>query len=129
VSSPLSSLVSAANNALRIFQSAASSTAANVFGALTEGAFASLSNETAAGPSSGTPRRPSSPSEPPAGSDSFFLAGGAQAGSGGGIAPLLLLGVLVSSVIVLRRYGKLSVAFCEVPRLSSALLVPPERPG
>ena len=128
VSSPLSSLESAANNMLQTFRNAASNMVANSFGGLMAGDFAPPANE-AAGPSNGTPHKPSAPSEPPAGSDSFFLAGGAQAGSGGGIAPLLLLGVLVSSVIVLRRYGKLSVAFCEVPRLSSALLVPPERPG
>ncbi len=63
----------------------------------------------------------------PAGSDSFSLMGG-EIGSGG--APLLLLlCVLTSGLVLLRREGKLLWASRELPKPSSALCPALERPG
>ena len=72
-------------------------------------------------------RRPSSPLAPLGGS-SFSLSGG-QAGPGGGLAPLLVC-VLASGLVLLRRDGLLfRWAPYEPPKPSSALLAPLERPG
>ena len=72
-------------------------------------------------------RRPSSPLAPLGGS-SFSLSGG-QAGPGGGLTPLLVC-VLASGLVLLRRDGLLfRWAPYEPPKLSSALLLPLERPG
>jgi hypothetical protein len=68
--------------------------------------------------------QPVSPFTPPAGS-SFSLSGGQV---GAGIVALLLC-VLASGLILPRREFKLSWAFCELPKPSSVLLLPPERPG
>lgn len=68
--------------------------------------------------------QPVSPFTPPAGS-SFSLSGGQV---GAGIVALLLC-VLASGPILLRREFKLLWAFCELPKPSSVLLLPPERPG
>jgi hypothetical protein len=90
------------------------------------------STETGSSPK-GTPQ-PFPPLTPPADGSSFLsLSGAGQIGSGGGAgaagAPLVLLCVLASGLIVLRRDGRLSRAFCELPKPSSALLMPLERPG
>lgn len=69
--------------------------------------------------------QPVSPFALPAGS-SFSLSGG-EIGSSG--VALLLLCILASGLILLRRDGKLSWAFYELPKPSSALLLPLERPG
>ena len=72
-------------------------------------------------------RRPSSPLAPLGGS-SFSLSGG-QAGPGGGLTPLLVC-VLASGLVLLRRDGLLfQWAPYEPPKPSSALLLPLERPG
>jgi hypothetical protein len=71
---------------------------------------------------------PSSPLSMPIGGSSFSLSGGGSQ-TGGGVAPLVLLGVLASVLALLRRDGRLSLISCEVPRPSSALLSPLERPG
>jgi hypothetical protein len=68
--------------------------------------------------------QPVSPFTPPAGS-SFSLSGGQV---GAGIVALLLC-VLASGLLLLRREYKLFWAFCELPKPSSVLLLPPERPG
>ncbi len=68
--------------------------------------------------------QPVSPFTPPAES-SFSLSGG-QVGAG---VVALLLCVLASGQILLRRKFKLLWAFCELPKPSSVLLLPPERPG
>lgn len=74
--------------------------------------------------------QPSSPSAPPAGnSNSFSLSGGGQSGSGSGVSPLLLLGVLLLGSSILRSEGKLRRVFCVFPKPSSALLDPLECPG
>ncbi len=71
---------------------------------------------------------PSSPLSMPIGGSSFSLSGGGSQ-TGGGVAPLVLLGVLASVLALLRRDGRLSLISCDVPRPSSALLSPLERPG
>ncbi|MDQ3892187.1 MAG: hypothetical protein M3274_04730 [Actinomycetota bacterium] len=80
--------------------------------------------------SEGTPqheRPPPSPLAPLWGS-SFSLSGG-QAGPGGGLTPLLVC-VLASGLVLLRRDGLLfRLAPYEPPKPSSALLLPLERPG
>jgi hypothetical protein len=79
--------------------------------------------------SGGTSQQPRPPSAPPPVEGSYFsLSGGGQIGAGG-VGPLLLLGALALSLVLPRRDGRLSKAFCEVPRLCSALLLPLERPG
>jgi hypothetical protein len=68
--------------------------------------------------------QPVSPFAPPAGS-SYSLSGG-QVGVG---VVALLFCVLASGLMLLRREFKLSWNFCELPKPSSVLLLPPERPG
>ena len=68
--------------------------------------------------------QPISPFTPPAGS-SFSLSGG-QVGVG---VVALLFCVLASGLILLRREFKLLWVFCELPKPSSVLLLPPRRPG
>lgn len=68
--------------------------------------------------------QPVSPFTPPVGS-SFSLSGG-QVGTG---IVALLLYVLASGLILLQREFKLFWAFCELPKPSSVLILPPERPG
>jgi hypothetical protein len=98
----------------------------NVLEAITGGFPDSSSNGTE-GPSKEVPQ-PSAPFAPPVGGSSFSLSGGGQIGAGG-VAPLLLLCALALGLVAIRWKGKLSKAFCEVPKLSSALLAPLERPG
>ena len=76
----------------------------------------------------GSPREnaPSPPASP--GGSSFSLAGVGQLGPGGGVAPLLLC-VLTVGFILLRPQGGLAWASCDLPKPSSALLTPLERPG
>jgi hypothetical protein len=75
------------------------------------------------------PPEPLLPPMPSPGDSAFFsLPGTGQVGSGGGLG-LLLLGVLASSLILLRRDGPLSWITYELPKPSSALLLPLERPG
>lgn len=69
--------------------------------------------------------QPVSPFTPPPAGSSFSLSGGHV---GAGIVALLLC-VLASGLILLRREFKLLWAFCELPKPSSVLLLPPERPG
>ena len=69
------------------------------------------------------------PMPPPTGDSPFFsLPGTGQVAFGGGVG-LLLLGVLASVLILRRRDGPLAWISCEPPKLTSALLVPLERPG
>ena len=75
------------------------------------------------------PLVPLVPPMSPLGDSSFFsLPGTMQVGSGGGLG-LLLLGVLASGLLLLRRDGPLSWISYELPRPTSALLLPLERPG
>ena len=77
--------------------------------------------------SKGAPQ-PLSPSAPPIEKGDFSLAGGSQMVPSGG-ALLLLCVLMVSGLVLLRRDGKLFLAFREIQRPSLALLLPLERPG
>jgi hypothetical protein len=112
----------------------AASAAANAFGTLADWTtgYYYPSDEATQSPSGGAvpvPLEPLFPPIAPSGDSSFFsMLGVGQAGPGGGLV-LLLLGVLASGLILLRRDGPLSWASCEMPKPSSALLLPLERPG
>ena len=122
-------------SAVGTVQSAAASVAsatAEVLGTLT----GSLTESSAAGtqedqPSEGTPQ-PAPPLAPPAGGGSFspFTGGGGQLGTGGGSAPLLvgMLALLTTSLLSRRDFRTYLIS-CEMPKPSSALLGPLERPG
>jgi hypothetical protein len=79
-------------------------------------------------PSDSAPQ-PVAPLAPPLGGSSFSGSGGQTGLGGGGFASLLLVCVLASGLVLLRRDGLLSWASCEIPKPSSALLSPLERPG
>lgn len=78
------------------------------------------------GPSRSATQQSSPFTLPPVGDGSFPLTDN-NMGSGG--VQLLLLCVLVSGLVLLRRDGGLSWSFWEPPKPSSALLLPLERPG
>jgi hypothetical protein len=62
--------------------------------------------------------------------DSFALSSGGGMSSTGGIGLLLLLGILAfGGWLLLRPDFRTYLASCELPKLSSALLMPLERPG
>jgi hypothetical protein len=140
-STPASKTIGAGRH-LRLSSSAAASgvtkpqknTAAKIAGNLTNWVTSPPSNEAvpsteADGSSGGTqPPEPSPhvPDVPPM-PGSYLSPFGGQ--SNGGIAPLILLGVLATGLVVLNRNGKYLRTFCEVPKMSSALLTPLERPG
>jgi hypothetical protein len=113
----------------------AASAAASAFGTLADWTtgYYYPSDEAIQSPSGGggapAPLEPLFPPMSPSEDSSLFsLSGVGQAGPGGGLV-LLLLGVLASGLILLRRDGPLSWASCEMPKPSSALLLPLERPG
>lgn len=70
---------------------------------------------------------PPPPSPAPLGGSYFSPSAGGQLGTGG-IVPLLIC-VLAAGLILLRPVGRLSWASCQLPKPSSVLLVPRERPG
>ena len=132
----LSGLEAAANSAVETLQSAARSVAASAAVGVS-GAMMSPGGEVlpggstpagAEGASEDTPPPPAPPAPAPLGGNSFSLSGMGQAGPGGGVAPLFIC-ILVAGVILLRPGGGLSWASCELPKPSSALLIPLERPG
>jgi hypothetical protein len=99
----------------------------------TPAAEASVENLGSPSDGTGSPSRDSTPQPtypfvpPPAGSSYFSLSGGGEIGHGG-VATLLLY-VLVSVSILLRWDRRISWAFCDYSKPSSALLLPLERPG
>jgi hypothetical protein len=68
------------------------------------------------------------PLAPPVGDAILFALGSAQAGPGGALA-LLLACIFTSGLVLLRPNGKFTLASCTMPKPSSALLLPLERPG
>jgi len=76
------------------------------------------------------PLDPLFPTMPPLEDSSFFfsLAGGWQVGAGGGLG-VVLLGVITTFLILVRRDGPLSWISGELPKPTSVLLMPLERPG
>ena len=98
-------------------------------GWLPSGVATQSSSEGTAAPDPLVPLEPLLPPMPSPGDNPFFsLPGTGQVGSGGGLG-LLLLGVLASGLILLRRDGPLSWIVYELPKPTSALLLPLERPG
>ena len=77
------------------------------------------------------PSAPVSPEQQPLGSSYIGLSSGmGQASSAGGLGTTLLLGVLfVASIELLRRDFRTYLVSMELPKPSSALLSPLERPG
>jgi hypothetical protein len=126
----------AVGSALGTVRSAAASVATEVWGSLVGGSAGTSSTDATNGtqeePSEGTPQQPAPPLVPPSGGGSFspFTGGGhLGATSGWGFAPLLvgILALLVT--ILLRRDFRTYLISYEVPKPSSALLLPLERPG
>jgi hypothetical protein len=117
------------NSAANIVHDAAASVAVEISGILASGSVDPSSGETHDSSQEEAPQ-PVIPLAPPEGGSSFFsLSGGGQGGSLG-VAPLLLpVGILASSLVLLRRSGWRYLASYEVPKPSSALLLPLERPG
>lgn len=114
----------------------AAATGATGLGALTDSSSdsSSISAEpSSAGskvPSESNPQQPSSSPTVPLDNASFGLSAGAQSSSDGTGAPLLLLlGVLALSVFLCRPESFLSLICWQLPKPSSASLVPLERPG
>ena len=90
-------------------------------------------NEPHEDPSQSTPQ-PVAPVAPPLGGSFFSMFGGGSGGQtglgAGGAAPLLLAGALASTILILlRKDGRLTLISNDVPKLTSALLSPLERPG
>jgi hypothetical protein len=113
-----------------------SSTATEVFGVLSSGLAEPSAARTQEEQSSrGTPQPvPLDPLTSPVGGAGYFSstptgAGGQLAGSGGGYAPLLLGILPLLAVILTRRDFRTYLVSCEMPKPSSALLMPLERPG
>jgi hypothetical protein len=125
---------SAVDEALTLTHKTVSETVAGALGTLESWTAGWLPSGEAAAQSSSEgaapdPLVPLVPPMPPLGDSSFFsLPGTMQVGSGGGLG-LLLLGVLASGLILLRRDGPLSWISYELPKPTSALLLPLERPG
>lgn len=131
-SSSLGATVSVVSSAVENIRSAAASAtsfAAEVLGTLAGGSVEHSSDGTQEGLSESAPQ-PAPPLAPPMGGSSFSLpgVGGGQAGSSGSVAPLLV-GVLASVLVLLRRDVRTWLVSCELPKPSSALLLPLERPG
>lgn len=133
-----SSLGTTAASAAGTVQSAAStaaSVAAEILGSLTGGSPVNSSTNSTNGtqeqqPSEGTPQPAPAPVAPPVGGSSFSLStGGGQLGTGSGFAPLLVGILALLGTILLRRDFRTYLVSCEMPKPSSALLMPLERPG
>ena len=132
-----SSLGTTAASAARTVQSAATSAAsvaAEVLGSLTGGSPVNSSTNSTDGtqeqPSEGTPQP--APPLTPVGGGQFSLSttgGGGLAGPGGGLAPVLVGILALLATILLRRDFRTYLISCEMPKPSSALLLPLERPG
>ena len=74
------------------------------------------------------PQQPVPPYTPPVDSSFFSMSGGGQLGLGEGFAPLMV-GLLAYVAILRRRDFRTYLISLEMPRPSSALLLPLERPG
>jgi hypothetical protein len=116
------------------------SIAANVATPLTGGITTTTTESTAKGaksvskdtsPATPPPPTPLVPLAPLGGAGSTFFSASSGVGQAGGGVPLLLLllGVLAAEFSLQRRDGRLFKVFREVPKMSSALLSPLERPG
>jgi hypothetical protein len=120
--------------AVETVRSAAASVATEVLGTLTGGSPVNSSTNSTDGtqeqPSEGTPQP--APPLAPVGGGQFSLSttgGGGLAGPGGGLAPVLVGILALLATILLRRDFRTYLISCEMPKPSSALLGPLERPG
>jgi hypothetical protein len=123
----------AASAAASVATSVASATA-EVFRTLAGGSAGTPStdatNGTQQAPSDGIPQEPVAPPAPPLGGVfSPFTGAAGQLGAGGGVAPLLVGILALLTVILTRRDFRTYLIACEMPKPSSALLRPLERPG
>jgi hypothetical protein len=130
---PSAAANAAASAAARVATSVASATA-EVFRTLVGGSAGTPStdatNGTQQAPSGGTPQVPVAPLAPPLGGVfSPFTGAAGQLGPGGGVAPLLVGILALLTVIMARRDFRTYLIACEMPKPSSALLRPLERPG
>lgn len=132
-----SSLGTTAARAAVTVQSAATSAAtlaSEVLGSLTGGSPVNSSTNSTDGtqeqPSEGTPQP--APPLAPVGGGHFSLSttgGGGLAGPGGGFAPVLVGILALLATSLLRRDFRTYLISCDMPKPSSALLLPLERPG
>jgi hypothetical protein len=124
-----SNLGSVMGSAVQLVQS----TAEHAWQALVSG-LASSQESSSVGremPSEGMPApQPSFPIPfAPLDQGSFALSGGSSMSNIGGVGPLLLGILALGGWYLLRRDSRTYLVPCELPKLSSALLVPLERPG
>jgi hypothetical protein len=117
-------------------RSAAASVATEVLGSLAGGSPGTSSTDATnvpqEKPSEGTPQQqPAPPLAPPVGGGGSYSpsTGGGQLGTGWGSAPLLVGILALTAAILLRRDFRTYLISCEMPKPSSALLLPLERPG
>ena len=118
----LSSAEAAANSAVETLQGAA----ADFSEALILGG--EMSAETPSDGATESPEDAPLPSPVPLGSSYFSQSVGGQVGPGG-VVPLLICVLVVGLVLLRPLVGRLSWATCELPKPSSVLLLPRERPG
>jgi hypothetical protein len=120
----LSSLEAAANSAVETLHGAA----ADVSEALTPGGEAPAEPPSGGLLTESSEDAPPPPSPAPLGGSYFSPSVGGQVGPGG-VVPLLIC-VLAAGLVLLRPLvGRLSWASCKLPKPSSVLLLPLERPG
>ena len=127
----------AVGTAVETVRSAAASVATEIWGTLAGGSPGTSSTNSTDGtqedqPSEGTTpqQAPAPPLAPTVGGSSFSPSmGGGQLGTGSGFAPLLVGILALLAAILLRRDFRTYLMSCEMPKPSSALLLPLERPG
>jgi hypothetical protein len=125
------------NNVIGTSTLAAAGAVAGVWGTvgnwLTEETTSSTEDSSASqgtGPAPLAPVRPEEDQQQPLGSIYMWLASGMGQTGLGGLGNTLLLGVLlVASIVLLRRDFRTYLVSIELPKPSSALLSPLERPG
>jgi hypothetical protein len=126
----------AVGTAVETVRSAAASVATEVLGTLAGGSPGLSSTNSTDGtqedqPSEGSPpqQAPAPPLTPVGGSSFSPSTGGGQLGTGGSFAPLLVGILALLATSLLRRDFRTYLISCELPKPSSALLGPLERPG
>jgi hypothetical protein len=126
----------AVGTAVESVRSAAASVATEVLGTLAGGSPGLSSTNSTDGtqedqPSEGTtPQQAPAPPLTPVGGSSFSPStGGGQLGTGGSFAPLLVGILALLATSLLRCDFRTYLISCEMPKPSSALLMPLERPG
>jgi hypothetical protein len=131
VSATVRPLTQALNNVIGTSASAASSAVAGALGTVGGWLTEAPSSGEDSPASDGTWPKPFAPVSPdPLGSSFIALFSGNVQASAGSAGATPLLGVLfLASVLLLRRDVRTHLVSCEVPKPSSALLSPLERPG